>query len=54
MLVDNTHEAWITAIKAAIAEPDNLAAKGNELKNWVLDNYNLTLTLPRWLKAISF
>ncbi len=54
MLVENTYEAWITAMKAAIADPDNLAANGNELKNWVLDNYNLTQTLPNWMKAISF
>jgi GT2 family glycosyltransferase len=52
--VDNSYESWLTAIKAAIADQDNLAAEGNTLKNWVLDNYNLTSTLPLWMKAISF
>jgi glycosyltransferase involved in cell wall biosynthesis/GT2 family glycosyltransferase len=52
-LVENEVDAWVAAIKAAIAEPHKFAAQGKSLKNWVDQNYSLKDQLTHWMQTIS-
>lgn len=52
--VQNTPEAWMEQIIAALAEPDKIAAKGKELNNWVRQNFILENQLTAWGEVFKF
>ncbi len=51
--VENSTEAWVSAIRQAIDNPENLAAQGDTLRAWVKSNYMLENNLQLWLDALS-
>ncbi|MDH5358624.1 MAG: glycosyltransferase [Gammaproteobacteria bacterium] len=51
--VNNETEAWLTAIRTALANPDELKRKGDELKAWVLKGYILEDHLDDWADALN-
>ncbi len=51
--VENSSEAWVSAIRQAIDNLDNLAVEGDILKEWVKQNYMLENNLQLWLDALS-
>ncbi|MCE1184255.1 MAG: glycosyltransferase [Rhodocyclales bacterium] len=47
----NDPQRWITTLREMLAEPEALAAAGQQLRQWVLDRYLLENLLPDWLSA---
>jgi glycosyltransferase involved in cell wall biosynthesis len=52
-IVQNDSEQWLTAIKSLLADKKQLYAAGDNLKQWVLDNYILEDHLDEWLSALT-
>lgn len=49
--VPNKHEAWISAIREKLSDPDALAAEGDALRRQVQENWMLEDRLDEWLTA---
>lgn len=51
--VSNDVDDWVSAIRKAVSDRDDLARKGDLLRQFVLGNYMLEDNLDMWLKAWS-
>ncbi len=51
--VPNEPEAWIQAIRAALADPEALTTAGDKLRDWVFEHYLLEDHLQEWELALS-
>jgi glycosyltransferase involved in cell wall biosynthesis len=50
--VVNTKEAWLEAIRTALANPEQTKQAGDALKEWVLAHYILEDHLDEWAEAL--
>ncbi len=51
--VENTKNAWLNAIRDSLADVEQSYQQGDQLKQWVLDNFMLEDRLDPWLTAFS-
>jgi glycosyltransferase involved in cell wall biosynthesis len=50
--LDNRVDDWVAAIRAAVADRDNLRRQGEQLREWVWRHHDLTLHVPAWDAAL--